>query len=262
MSVYQSDNCDFFVQAIDSMLNQTIKSDDFVLVIDGPIFGKLKNVVKEYANKYKEIHLISLEKNMSLGNALAEGMKHCRYELVARMDSDDISIYDRCEKQLKTFAENPDLDILSGQVAEFENDIKHIFSYRKIPVKHEDIVKFAKRYSPFNHPVVMYKKSSVISVGGYQDFLRNEDYYLWVRMIMNGAKTQNLPDTLLYYRASYENIQRKSSWSQTKNSIKLHYVFQKMGFASFMDTIFLMCIHLTIFLMPTKFFWWAYKNIR
>ena len=148
MSVYHKEKAEFLEQAMNSIWNQTISTDDFVLVCDGPLNAELDAVINEMQVAHPEtLHVVRLEKNGGLGNALNIGIKECKYELVARMDSDDISKVDRCEKQLLVFREQPDVSICSGIVEEFTTSIDIIEARRVPPEKHEQILTFAKKRS-------------------------------------------------------------------------------------------------------------------
>ena len=117
MSVYHKENAEYLRTAMDSIWNQTVPTDDFVLVCDGPLNEGLDAVIEKMVEEHPDtLHVVRLEKNSGLGNALNEGIKHCRHELVARMDSDDISRPDRNERQLKVFQEHPDTSVVSGIV--------------------------------------------------------------------------------------------------------------------------------------------------
>lgn len=222
MSVYYKEQTDYLQQSIKSILNQTIPTDDFVLVCDGSLTEELNSVIAENEKKYPNIlHVIRLEQNMGLGKALNYGLKQCKNELVARMDSDDISRPDRCEKQLKIFEHNPELSIVSGTVEEFEDTPENVTVKRVLPENHIEIVNFAQKRNPFNHPCVMYKKSAVETSGGYQDFYLLEDYYLWIRMLQNGCKGYNLPESLLWMRTGNGMYKRRSGWKYAKSQMKL-----------------------------------------
>ena len=176
MSVYHKENAEYLRTAMDSIWNQTIRTDDFVLVCDGPLNDELDAVIEKMEKEHPDtLHVVRLEKNGGLGNALNEGIKHCKHELVARMDSDDISRPDRCERQLKVFQEHPDISVVSGIVEEFTTSTSEIEARRVPPETHEEIITFAKKRNPFNHPCVMYKRSAVEAAGGYQDFYLLED---------------------------------------------------------------------------------------
>ena len=119
LTVYKSDNPDYFKLSLESMINQTVPSNVIVVVKDGPVPETIQNVIDELQKEHPEIHPLQLERNMGLGLALNEGLKVCQNELVARMDSDDISLPTRCEKQLALFEADPELDIVGCPVKEF-----------------------------------------------------------------------------------------------------------------------------------------------
>lgn len=221
MSVYYKERPEFLSTAMQSIFNQTVKTDDFILVCDGPLPRELDSIIVEASIGHPELHVIRLEKNCGLGTALNIGMKHCRNELVARMDSDDISRPDRCEKQLNMFLKNPELSIVSGTVEEFASSPDQVEAKRILPEKQDDIVEFAKRRNPFNHPCVMYKKSAVEASGGYQDFYLLEDYYLWIRMLQNSEKGYNIQEPLLWMRAGSEMYKRRAGWKYAKSQKEL-----------------------------------------
>ena len=202
MSIYKKEEPKYFNRAMQSIWDeQTVKPDEIVLVQDGPLTDGLHKAIDEWKAKIGEVFkTVPLEKNVGLGDALNAGIKHCSYELIARMDTDDISIPNRFEKQLKAF-ENNYIDICSSWVSEFDSDENEIISYRKLPEKHNEIIVYSKMRSPINHPAVMYKKSIVEKAGGYKHMLWMEDYYLWARMLLSGAKFYNIQEPLVNMRA-------------------------------------------------------------
>jgi len=228
MSVYVKENAEYFQKAIESIFAQTVLTDDFVLVCDGPLNIELNQVIAKMQRQYPEIlHVIRLEKNMGLGNALNYGIKQCKNELIARMDSDDISRPDRCEKQLEIFKNHEEISIVSGTVEEFDSTPDNVTVQRVLPEKHNDIIKFAQKRNPFNHPCVMYKKSAVEVAGGYQDFYLLEDYYLWVRMLQSGSYGYNLQICLLWMRAGESMYKRRSGQKYAKAQRALFkYMYQ------------------------------------
>ncbi len=164
MSVYYKETPEYFNRAMYSIWDeQTVKPTEIILVQDGLLTDELYSAIADWRKNIGEaFKTIPLEKNVGLGDALNIGLKACSFDLVARMDTDDICFPDRFEKQLNVF-KNSDVDICSSWVSEFDVDETKIVSYRKLPEKHEDIVKFAKKRSPVNHPAVMYKKLIVQS---------------------------------------------------------------------------------------------------
>ena len=230
MSVYYKEKPDNLRTAMDSIWNQTAVTDDFVLVCDGPLTKDLDEVIAEMSEQHRELNVVRLSKNLGLGRALDHGLKNCRNNLVARMDSDDISRKDRCEKQLRVFENHPDVSICSGTVEEFSDTIQKISARRILPEKNAAIREFAGRRNPFNHPCVMYKKSAVEQAGGYRDFYLLEDYYLWIRMLQMGCVGYNIPEPLLWMRAGSGMYKRRSGWKYAKSQIRLFRYMRDIGF--------------------------------
>ena len=122
------------------------------------------------------LKLVKLPQNRGLGKALNEGLLHCAYDWVFRMDTDDICVPDRFEKQVAFIEQHPETIIFGGQIAEFGENVNDIVAYRNVPTSAQEIIKFTQKRCPFNHMTVAYQKSAVINCGGYEDL--QEDYYL------------------------------------------------------------------------------------
>lgn len=231
MSVYHKEKPEYLEQAIASIQAQTLPTDDFVLVCDGPLNAVLDAVVAKKQQEMGEtLNVVRLAKNGGLGNALNEGIKHCKNELVARMDSDDIAYQDRCEKQIAVFYTHPEVSVCSGIVEEFTSTPDVVDAKRVPPEAHEEIVEFAKKRNPFNHPCVIYKKSAVEAVGSYQDFYLLEDYYLWLRMLMAGYQGYNIQEPLLHMRAGSDMYLRRAGWKYAKTQARLFKFMKSQDF--------------------------------
>lgn len=233
MSVYHREKPENLKQAIESIQAQTLSADDFVLVCDGPLNEPLDSVIAAKQREMGEtLKVVRLAKNGGLGNALNKGIKHCKNELVARMDSDDIAYPDRCEKQIAVFNLHPEVSICSGIVEEFTIDPSIVDAKRIPPETNAEILEFAQKRNPFNHPCVMYKKSAVKAVGSYHDFYLLEDYYLWIRMLMAGYQGYNIQEPLLYMRAGADMYKRRAGWKYGMAQIKLFKFMKDSGFIS------------------------------
>ena len=231
MSVYHKEKPEYLRQAIESIQVQTVPTNDFVLVCDGPLNPELDAVIAAKQQEMGDtLNVVRLVKNCGLGNALNEGIKHCKNELVARMDSDDIAYPNRCEKQITVFDTHPEVSICSGTVEEFTTDPNIVDTKRVPPETNAEIVKFAKKRNPFNHPCVMYKKSAVEAVGSYQDFYLLEDYYLWLRMLMAGYQGYNIQEPLLHMRAGSDMYKRRAGWKYAKTQVRLFKFMKNEGF--------------------------------
>ena len=210
MSTYSSDNPIFLERAIKSITEfQTIKPDEIVFVVDGPIDEELNAIVLKYQQAYDFFHVIRLNENVGLGNVLRIALEKAKNELIARMDSDDISMPTRFEEQLQFFKERENLDIVGGDISEFVGDESNVVAFREVPKSDEEIKEYLKTRCPFNHMSVMFKKRAVLSAGGYQDLFWNEDYYLWIRMVENKAIMANTGTVLVNVRTGKDMYQRR-----------------------------------------------------
>lgn len=251
MSVYAKDNAEFLRFAMDSMWNQTVPTDDFVLVCDGPLTEELNIVIDGMIEKHHEtLHVVRLTQNGGLGNALNRGIEVCRNELIARMDADDISLPERCEKQLYRYSQKPDLCILGTQIREFIGSTYNIVSKRIVPCTYDEIKVFSRRRSPFNHPTVMFRKSTIQKLGGYPTLNRKEDLGLFILAVNTGHYCENLSDELLLYRTDKSNQKRRKTWINCKEYIQVMYGFYKMGFLDAKDMLYVLMGQLSLFMLP------------
>ncbi len=261
MSLYIKEKPEYLRSAIDSMLNQSAAPDEIIIVKDGKITDELQAVLDDYTAMHPHLfNIIGYDENKGLGVALNYGIEHARNELIARMDTDDISKPDRCEKQLRMFEENEELSIVGAFVDEFYSDPNEVVSVRAVPTEHDEIYKFAKKRSAFNHPVVMYKKTAVLSFGGYGDLRRNQDVDLFGRMLFGGCKAANIAESLLWFRSNNALAKRRKSWENTKSYINTIKKFWKMGYSSFGDYMLIAIAQTGMFLCPAKLQHWIYKK--
>lgn len=252
MSVYYKEKPEYLRDSINSMINQTVMPDEIIIIEDGPLTDELNKVIKFFETKYRGLFVIEkLEHNVGLGAALNVGIKISKNELIARMDTDDISLPERCEKQLKAFEKNDKIDIIGTQIKEFINTPDNVVSSRIVPSDYEGILRFSRRRSPFNHPTVMYKKSKVLALGGYQQYGRKEDLDLFIKMVHNGYAV-NLEEALLLYRTNKDNLKRRTTWINCSEYIKIMFKFYRLGYSSIIDMIYVLFGQLSMYLMPKK----------
>ncbi|MDR1001435.1 MAG: glycosyltransferase [Clostridiales bacterium] len=251
MSVYAKEKPDFLRLAIESMLNQTVQTDDFVLVCDGPLTPELEAALGCYI-----LNVVRLETNQGLPFALNFGLGNCKHDIVARMDSDDIAASNRCELQLALMSE---YDIVGGMVEEFARTPGDLHRFRATAER--DVSRFAKRRNPFNHPTVMFRKSKVQAVGGYENtYPLAEDYHLWVRMLMNGCKGYNIPETLVNMRIGNGLYNRRSGLDYFKMIMSLRKWMLKTGFSNWQDYCVCTIGHAASCLSPEKMRKWLYEK--
>lgn len=208
MSVYKNDTVDNVKIAIESLLNQTMLPSQIVIISDGPIPAKLKDLLCEY-EKNDLFDIYYRDVNLGLGPTLNEGLLKCKYDYVARMDADDESLPERFENQLLYLESHSDIDAVGTIVDEYDEEMNYIISKKCVPETSREINKYLQSRNPINHPTIVYKKSKVLEVNGYEDFPYFEDYYLWAKMICNGSKFYNIQKSLYKFRAGSSMIKRR-----------------------------------------------------
>lgn len=220
MSVYHKEQPEYLRDSINSMLNQTVKPDEIVLVKDGPLTEELEKIIYEYKDN-PILNVVELKENVGLGEALNIGLTKCKNEIVARMDTDDISKPERCEKQLLMLKQKEEVSVIGSVVGEFIGDLNNIVAYKEVLESHRAIKKRMKYRNPMNHPTVMYRKKDVITAGNYQHWFLNEDYFLWIRMLQKGFKFSNIKEPLVLMRITDETYLRRGGWQYFTTQKKL-----------------------------------------
>lgn len=260
MSVYFKERPEWLRQAIESVFNQTVKPAEVVLVEDGTLTAELEAVVKEFEARHAELKVIRCKENHGLGKALNLGLKHCSHDLVARMDTDDISKPWRFEYQIKTFEEMPDLSVCGGWINEFCTSPEEIISQRCTPMTSAEIYDFGKQRNPMNHMTVMFRKSDVEYSGGYQDFPLFEDYFLWVRMLLAGYKFHTLQKPIVDVRTDTGMIARRGGLRYALVEMRLQVLFFGLRYITFGTMLRNICIRFTARVMPPSCRSWLYRH--
>lgn len=237
MSVYYKEKPEYLSLSIESMLNQTVKPDEFIIVKDGPLTTELDEVINNFVTAYPiTFNIIVNETNLGLGPALAKGIENSKNELIARMDSDDYVVSTRCERQLEKFREDPKLGMVGSYEAEFVDDIDNVISIHRVPSENDEIERFMHRRCSVLHPTVMYKKSAVLKSGNYQSVLLYEDYDLFARMVLEyHIKSYNIPEPLYYIRTSEDFFKRRGGIKYAKTVLKFKWGQYRKGYMSLMD---------------------------
>ena len=261
MSVYSKELPDYLRQSLDSVFNQTTCAAQVVLVKDGPLTSELDDIINGYCIEYPELEVVPLLENQGLGPALAEGIKHCKYELVARMDTDDIARNDRFELQLKEFERNQSLDICGSHVTEFEEEPSRIVARRLVPLTDADCKKYQRRRDAFNHMTVMFKKSAVLAAGSYQRCPLMEDTLLWVNMFKNGAAAMNIDDYLVNARIGDGLYKRRGGWAYFKQYKQARKRIYDTGYISRWDYLYTLLVQFVVALMPNRVRGWVFKRV-
>lgn len=224
MSVYNKENSEYLKESILSMLQQSVPPDEIVIVKDGPLTDELERVLEGFKDD-RTIKIIAIEQNVGLGKALNIGVTQCRNELIARMDTDDISEKNRCEKQLEVFNNYNEISLVGTATYEFKDDTENIVAHKEVKVDHSEIKRQMKYRNPIIHPTVMFKKSDLLKAGNYQHYFYNEDYYMWIRMLQHGFIFKNINEPLVKMRINDETYLRRGGW---KYFVTQKYLFDYM----------------------------------
>ena len=228
MSVYFGDNAIFFKDAVSSILEQTIVPDEIVLVVDGPVNEEINKVIELFSDNYDFFHVVRLEKNSGHAIARQAGIDAATNNLCAIMDSDDLSLPNRFEKQLKAFEKHPEVTVVGGNITEFVGQPSNTIGARIVPENDNDIKKDLKSRCPMNLVTVMLKKDDIMKVGGYLDWYCEEDYYLWLRLYLGGYKFYNIQDNLVNVRVGKEMYQRRGGKKYFNSEVRLQkYMLDK-----------------------------------
>lgn len=261
MSVYFKENPKYLEQALESIICQTLVPDEIILIEDGPLTKELYKIIELKKDKFPNLKPYQLKKNVQLGMALAKGVTLCKNEIIARMDSDDISVKNRFEIQYNYMVKHPDIAVTGGYIEEFnDNDICY-HKIKKMPQKMPSIRKYAKYRNPLNHMTVMFRKSKVLEAGNYKHFPYLEDYNLWCRMLSIGDKFYNIPYVLVKSRISNQLYSRRGGFKYCLNYLRLRRMQKFYHLLSMREYIIAIFITIGMTLQPSTLRQFVYQKI-
>lgn len=230
VAVYRGDDAAHVRASLASVFEQTVEPAEVLVVRDGPLTSDLEAVLEEFAERYPErFETIEFAENRGLGAALRRGLEACSHDLVARMDADDVAVADRFERQLAYLEDNPDVDVLSGAIAEFEDDPADVERVRSVPTDPDDVRAYARHRNPVNHPAVMLRRDAVLDAGNYRPLRALQDYELWVRMLEAGYTIANLPSVLVKCRGGDDLYGRRGGLEYARQEVDLQRRFLRTG---------------------------------
>ena len=261
MSIYKNDNPDQLSEAIASTLEQTLPPSQFVIVGDGPLPPELLAVVDCFSAQHESIHFVQLGRNIGLGAALNEGLKYCEHDLVARMDADDICLPDRFAKQMAFMQAHPEVVVSSGAVQEFDDRTREPIAVRKVPLEHSAIIRVARHRNPINHMATIFRKESVLALGGYPPLRKAQDYALWSLLLKEGCIMANISDLLVRVRTGRGFYERRGI-SYLRGEISLLRYQKSIGFLSWKDYFINLAIRSAVRLPPAPIKRLLYKLVR
>lgn len=261
MSLYHKEQPENLRQSLASLRDQTRPADEIVLVLDGTITPELTHVIHDFQAALP-IKIVPLPHNVGLGKALNTGMEHCTHEWIFRMDTDDIAVPNRFAWQCNFIAQHPDVQLLGGQITEFDTCPEQANHTRTVPQKQPEIHEWAKKRNPFNHMTIAYTRTAVQQVGGYQHHLSMEDYNLWLRMLANGVVAANLPDVLVWARTGEAMLQRRRGWTYVASEWQLFCLKRRLRFQATLPALAWFVLRSAPRLLPETGLQWVYAWLR
>lgn len=261
MSVYKNDNITDFVNAVMSVYNQSIRPNEIILVIDGPVSKDMYDTIRTLENNLSIMKVLPLEQNMGHAVARQTGLEAANNDLCAIMDADDLSVPDRFEKQLKVFKEHQEVSVVGGLINEFIHSSDNVVGTRWVPERDAAIKQYMKSRCPMNLVSVMMKKDDVMKVGGYQDWYCEEDYYLWIRLSLAGCKFYNIQENLVNVRVGDEMYHRRGGIKYFKSEAKLQKYMLDRKIISWLRYIYNILIRFVIQVaIPNRLRGWVFQR--
>lgn len=261
LSLYKNENPEYLSESLASIAGNSLQPSQVVIVYDGPIDRNLHNVVLGFSDKLP-IEIFKLNENVGLGKALNYGLVFCKNEIVFRMDTDDICLPERFEKQIDFIKCNPTVSVLGSAVEEFNNVMEVSRGVRFSAPDCYSIKEYSKKRNPLNHMSVVFKKSVVEIVGGYQHHHFMEDYNLWLRILAKGYVINNLPDVLVSVRGGDDMINRRRGFRYVLSEIKLARLKYSLKIDSFFNVIFVSFLRIAPRMLPSTLLKYVYKSLR
>jgi len=262
LSVYVKEDEHYFDQALESITNQTLMPNEILIVEDGALTPGLQKVIEKYQSKYpKIIQTLKLKTNAGLGLALNAGIKACKYDYIARMDTDDIATPERFEKQMAFISQHPEVDVIGSNITEYDETMKNVLSIREVPQHEDEIYHYLKHRNPFNHMSVIYKKQAILSNGNYEDCLYFEDYYLWCKLAASKSSFYNIPESLVKVRAGDALFNRRGGLHYIKHIYTFERKIYKLKVIDLFDFITNVAKRVSVSIAPNKVRALIYKNI-
>ena len=264
MSVYIKEKPEFLERALESIYNQTLKPKEVILVKDGLLTEELDTIISKEIRKFNKSNIdftcIQLEKNMGLGTALQTGLEKCYCDYIARMDSDDIAVSDRFEKQVNYIKKNPQISVVGGYINEFIEEGK-IIRTKTMPLKYKELYKYGKYRNPLNHMTVLFRKKDIIDSGGYQPMPGLEDYYLWSRMLAQKYRIANIDKVLVNARlGNFSN--RRGGLGYFLTYFRLRKIQNKLHYTNIPEFIIGIMFTALITLVPNNIRNGLYRVLR
>ena len=261
MPAYNSEK--YIAEAIESILNQTYKNFEFIIVHDGST-DKTLEIIQKYAKKDKRIRVIDNEKNIGNNRSRNKGIFASQGKYIATQDSDDISLLRRFKEQVDFLEKSQDVAVVGSDIELFNGETGEIISIRRYPETDQGLRKMIFFSSPFAQPATMIRKEAIIELGGYSGrFLVSEDLDMWFR-IGTYYKFASIPSVLLRYRVHKNSLtgRKLKTMEKIANQLRWENASNKAYSFGFKAFIYNLLHRISIYLVPSKFKFWLFSKLR
>jgi len=265
ISCYINDDPNELNKSLNSIANQTISPQQIVLVCDGPLEESQYRVINNFEKKAIDLNIktdiIKLDKNYGLGSALAKGSLYCIGSHIVRMDSDDICDHKRLEMLQTELIDNSSIDILGSYIEEFQDEIGDLKRIRKVPLTHKKILYRSKFMNPMNHVTACIRREVLQTHGNYEHMLWHEDYFLWLKLIKNGANFKNLDQIHVYVRVD-GLAERRKGLKYFNAEISFAFEALRRGYFNFINVLQFILPRTIVRFSPNFFVNYIYSLLR
>lgn len=218
--------------SINSVLNQTFKDFEFIILIDNPENVLHKKILAEYSKRDKRVKYFINEKNLGLAMNLNKGISFAKGEYIARTDADDLCMPDRFEKQVQFLDANKEICVLATNKVMIDESDKYLYKAKALPTDYQKIRKLLEYQSFLSHSSIMYRKKDIESIGCYRSLPTSQDYDLWLRCIENNFNISVLDDYLVKNKIRHDSISNKNllrQWCIHEYILLMHKNWKKTG---------------------------------
>lgn len=249
LPVYCKELPEYLKVSVSSMLEQTLPPSEIVIVEDGELPEHLENIVKDFEKNESIVKVIRFREHQGLGTVLNRGVLECKYDYIARMDSDDISEPDRIEREWAVIQKDNTISMVGCIYDEFVTE-GVMGAIRNLPETPEEIEKFAHKRNPFGHSSLLIEKRAILQAGNYRDYAGVEDYDLWIRMLINNERCFNIQEPLVHVRAGRDFYNRRGGAKYFVHLKKFFDEYRKKGFFTMSEYTYTVSARAVVCLLP------------
>ena len=248
LPVCSYDKSAYFTEALQSVLNQTLPPGEVIVSVDGPISDELRKSLAIFEDSLI-VRIIYSGINLGPGVARHSAILAARFDTIAIMDADDISVPERFAWQYK-FLNETEFDVVGGLISEFDRFPLDSKKVRRVPSSHPDVVRLMKWRQPINHVTIMFRRRAYFRSGGYRAFRFVEDYDLIYRMCLAGARFANVLEVLVYVRAGSSMMTRRRGWNYLCQEVALFNRMRSDRFLTFFQWGVNCAVRIALRLLP------------